>query len=171
MWYNVSSRTGRVLTIKQSDCQQIPPNRRKIQQKGDITMKNYITTRNNRDLFDEAFDNFFRPFYMDSDSSFMKTDIKETDKNYVMDVEMPGMEKKDINLKFESGYLTVSAKKETHEEEGKYLRRERATSFSRSYYMGDVDEKQIKAKYENGILTVTVPKDKPEEIKHHINID
>ncbi len=134
-------------------------------------MKNYITTHRNNDLFDEAFENFFRPFYMDSDSTFMKTDIKETDKNYVMDVEMPGLEKKDISLKFENGYVTISAKKQESENDGKYLRRERATSYSRSYYMGEVDETQIKAKYENGILTVTVPKEKPEQSHHNILID
>lgn len=134
-------------------------------------MKNYMTTRRNNDLFDEAFDSFFRPFYVDSESSFMKTDIKETDKDYVLDVEMPGFDKKDINLKFESGYITISAKKEASEEDSHYIRRERAVSCSRSYYMGDVDETQIKAKYENGVLVVTVPKDKPEQTKHAITID
>ena len=132
-------------------------------------MRNYLTRRNN-DLFDEAFDSFFRPFYMDSDSTFMKTDIKETEKDYILDVEMPGFEKKDIALKFESGYITISAKKDGADD-GKYIRRERAISCSRSYYMGDVDEKQITAKYNNGVLTVTVPKEKPEELKHHIVID
>ena len=134
-------------------------------------MKNYITTRRNNDLFDEAFESFFRPFYVDSESSFMKTDIRETDKDYVMDVEMPGFDKKDISLKFESGYVTISAKKQATEDGGRYIRRERAQSYSRSYYMGDVDEKQIKAKYESGVLTVTVPKEKPEETRHHIAID
>ena len=134
-------------------------------------MKNYITTRRNNDLFDEAFESFFRPFYLDSESSFMKTDIRETDTHYVMDVERPGFDKKDISLKFESGYVTISAKKQASDGEGRYIRRERASSFSRSYYMGDVDEKQIKAKYENGVLTVTVPKEKPEESKHNILID
>ena len=134
-------------------------------------MKNYITPRRSNNLFDEAFDDFFRPFYMDSESTFMKTDIKETNNSYVMDVEMPGLDKKDISLKFESGYVTISAKKEEREDDGKYLRRERATSYSRSYYMGDVDEKQIKAKYENGVLTVTVPKERLEEVKHQISID
>ena len=134
-------------------------------------MKNYMTTRRNNDIFDEAFESFFRPFYVDSESSFMKTDIKETDTHYVMDVEMPGFEKKDISLKFESGYVTISAKKQASEENSRYIRRERATSYSRSYYMGDVDEKQIKAKYESGVLTVTVPKEKPEEARHHIVID
>ena len=132
-------------------------------------MKNYLTRRNN-DLFDEAFDSFFRPFYMDSESTFMKTDIKETDKDYVLDVEMPGFEKKDISLKFESGYITISAKKDGTDD-SKYIRRERAVSCSRSYYMGDVDEKLITAKYNNGVLTVTVPKEKPEQSRHNILID
>ena len=122
-------------------------------------MKNYLTHRNN-DLFDEAFDGFFRPFYVDSERSFMKTDV-----------EMPGFDKKDISLKFESGYITISAKKEQGEEKSRYIRRERAVSCSRSYYMGDVDETQIKAKYENGVLVVTVPKDKPEQTKHAIAIE
>ena len=133
-------------------------------------MKNYITTRNN-DFFDEAFEHLFRPFYVDSNSSYMKTDIRETDASYILDVEMPGFDKKDISLKFESGYVTISAKKEANVDNAHYIRRERAVSYSRSYYMGDVDEKLIKAKYENGILTVTVPKQKPEEAQHNIVID
>lgn len=133
-------------------------------------MKNYITTRRNNDLFDDAFESFFRPFYMDQESTFMKTDISQTDKDYVMEVEMPGFDKKDIELKFESGYITISAKKQA-DNDTKYIRRERAVSCSRSYYMGDVDETQIKAKYEHGVLTVTIPKEKPEQLKHSISID
>ena len=133
-------------------------------------MKNYIATRRNNDLFDDAFESFFRPFYMDQESTFMKTDISQTDKDYVMEVEMPGFDKNDIELKFESGYITISAKKQT-DNDVKYIRRERAVSCSRSYYMGDVDETQIKAKYEHGVLTVTIPKEKPEQLKHSITID
>ncbi len=133
-------------------------------------MKNYITTRRNNDLFDDAFESFFRPFYMEQESTFMKTDISQTDKDYVMEVEMPGFDKKDIELKFESGYITISAKKQA-DKDTNYIRRERAVSCSRSYYMGDVDEKQIKAKYEHGVLTVTIPKEKPEQVKHSIIID
>lgn len=133
-------------------------------------MKNYIAPRRNNDLFEDAFESFFRPFYMDQESSFMKTDISQTDKDYVMEVEMPGFDKKDIDLKFESGYITISAKKQA-DNDTKYIRRERAVSCSRSYYMGDVDETQIKAKYEHGVLTVTIPKEKPEQLKHSINID
>lgn len=133
-------------------------------------MKNYLTHRTN-DIIDEAFDSFFRPFYVEQESAFMKTDIKETDKEYALDVEMPGYEKKDIALNFESGYLTISAKKDVKDENSKYIRRERAVSCSRSFYMGDVDEKQIKAKYENGVLFVTIPKERKEEARHAISID
>lgn len=133
-------------------------------------MKNYLTRRNN-DIFEDAFNSFFRPFYVEEEASLMKTDIRETENAYLMDVEMAGFDKKDIALKFENGYLTVSAKKNDTESDDKYIRRERAYSCSRSYYLGDVNEKEIKAKYENGVLEVTVPKEKPEITTHSINID
>ena len=123
-------------------------------------MKNYLVHRNN-DLIDEAFDSFFRPFYVDSESSYMKTDIKETDKDYVLDVEMPGFDKKDISVNLEDGYLTVCAKKENSEKEDKdglYLKKERIVSCSRSYYVGELNEEDIKAKYENGLLKLDFPK-------------
>ena len=134
-------------------------------------MKNYVIHRNN-DLFDMAFDSFFRPFYVDQKTAFMKTDIADDGANYLLEVEMPGFDKKDIVLDYENGYLTISAKKSanTGSEKDTYIRRERATSFSRSYYVGEVDETQIAAKYENGVLFVTIPKNKPEKTKHCITI-
>lgn len=133
-------------------------------------MKNYMLTRRNNDVFEDTFNSLFRPFYVDEEASVMKTDIKETEHEYLMDVEMAGFDKKDISLKYESGYLTVSAKKNDTDETVKYVRRERAYSCSRSYYLGDVNEKLIKAKYENGVLQIVVPKEKPEETKHTIEI-
>ncbi len=133
-------------------------------------MKNYLTRRNN-DIFEDTFNSLFRPFYVDEEATMMKTDIRETEKEYLMDVEMAGFDKKDISLKYESGYLTVSAKKSEKEENANYIRRERAYSCSRSYYLGDVDEQQIKAKYENGVLGVSVPKEKAEQTSHCITVD
>ena len=95
-------------------------------------MKNYVTRRNN-DIFEDTFNSFFRPFYVEEEADLMKTDIKETDSAYLMDVEMAGFDKNEITLKFDKGYLTVSAKKTDKQEEGKYIRRERACSCSRSY--------------------------------------
>ena len=134
-------------------------------------MKSYLTRRNN-DIFEDTFNSLFRPFYVGDDSSIMRTDIRETETEYLLDVEMAGFDKKDVSLKFESCYLTVSAKKADKEENGvNYIRRERAMSCSRSYYMGDVDEKLIKARYNNGVLEVVVPKVKPEQSTHSITID
>ena len=133
-------------------------------------MKNYLT-RHSNDIFEDAFNSFFRPFYVEEEATLMKTDIRETENAYLMDVEMAGFDKKDIALKFENGYLTVSAKKGDRDESENYIRRERAYSCSRSYYLGDVNEKEIKAKYQNGVLEVTVPKEKPEVKTHSISID
>mgnify|MGYP004644492567 CR=1 FL=1 len=131
-------------------------------------MKNYITRwdkfEKGLDNFGVAVDNFFRPIY---DGDLMRTDVKENDKEYVLEVEIPGYDKKDITVDINDGYLTVSAKKEEKSEEDKngYIRQERTSSCSRNYYVGDVDEDNIKAKYDNGVLTVNVPKmaDKPEK--------
>lgn len=133
-------------------------------------MKTYLTRRNN-DIFEDTFNSLFRPFYVGEEATLMKTDIRETETEYLMDVEMAGFDKKDISLKYESGYLTVSAKKSNNDDATNYIRRERAYSCSRSYYLGDVNEKTIKAKYENGVLAVIVPKQKPEETTHNIIID
>lgn len=133
-------------------------------------MKYYLTNRNNSfDLFDQAFNGFFRPFFTEETSTFMKTDVKETEKTYEMEIEMPGLSREQININLENGYITVSAKKEEKSQD-KYLKRERATSYSRSYYVGDVNKADVKAKYESGVLTVSVPKEQ-QKICHSINID
>lgn len=124
-------------------------------------MRNYLITRS---LFDDAFENFFRPVYSDTDN--MKTDIKELEDRYEMAVEMPGFNKDEVQIELEKGYLNISAKKEEKEEDkkNKYIFRERKISYNRSYYVGEVREENIKAKYENGILYIDIPK-KTEELK------
>ncbi len=130
-------------------------------------MKNYLTKKNNSyDLFD-AFDDFFRPVFFD-DQRDLRTNIKETADTYELDIEMPGYSKEQIKVALENGYLTVSANKESKEEEhGKhYLRKEISESCSRSYYVGDdVTQNDIKAKYENGMLSISVPKSQPKKIQ------
>lgn len=133
-------------------------------------MKHYLQNRDNRnyDLFD-AFDDFFRPVFFD-DGNALRTNIKESDGEYSLDIEMPGYSKDQIKVSLDDGYLTVSAKKEQKEEEGKkrYLRKEITESCQRSYYVGDsVTQEQIKAKYDNGILSLTVPKSQPKQIQSH----
>ena len=109
----------------------------------------------------------------------MKTDVKETDTGYEVDIDLPGFKKDEINAKLEDGYLTISAAKGLDKDEkdkkGKYIRKERyAGSMSRSFYVGEgVTEEDIKAKYEDGILRLVVPKKdaKAVENKKYIAIE
>ncbi len=135
-------------------------------------MKHYLQRRDdNYDLFD-VFDDFFKPAFFEN-SRELRTNIKETDKNYELDLELPGYGKDEIKVSLDNGYLTVSAAKHKKEEDDKkYLRREICESTSRSYYVGNgVSQEQIKAKYDNGILSLSVPKEEPERAKANKYID
>lgn len=134
-------------------------------------MKHELAERNvhnDYDFFDEAMNELF-PFFgynrRRRTQNYMRTDVKENEKEYVMEVELPGLEKKDIALSVKDGYLNISVQKSESEkdENEKYIRRERSFSCSRSYYIGDVSKEEIRAKYENGILRVSIPKEQPKE--------
>ncbi len=127
-------------------------------------------------------DNFFRDLfdlpYERRHSDLMKTDVYESDKDYVLNIELPGYDKKDISITLEDGYLIVEAKKESKvdekDENGRYIRRERYLgNVSRSYYIGEIDEKNIKANFDKGILSLSYPKEEMQKIetKKHIQID
>lgn len=106
----------------------------------------------------------------------MKTDIRETDGSFELDIDMPGFNKEDLKAELKEGYLTISASTNKDDgekdENGRYIRRERYVgSCSRSFYVGeDIKQDDIKAKFENGILKISVPKKeaqpKVEEDKH-----
>ena len=134
------------------------------------------------DLFDDWMDYF--PFGRDFDKEFskamaptehalygkhaknmMKTDVRETDDSYEVDIDLPGFKKDEVKIQLADGYLTIEAAKgldkdEKDKKSGKYIRRERyAGSMSRSFYVGeDVKQEEIHAKYDNGILKLSVPK-------------
>lgn len=126
---------------------------------------------------ENIFGDLFRPAQMEKRAMSMRTDIKENENSYELDIDMPGFDKNEINVTLENGYLNVSAKKEKTQEETQkdknYIRRERYFSASRSYYVGDmVKDEDISAKYENGVLSLVVPKQKPKELESHkIKID
>ena len=124
-----------------------------------------LTTFNN--LFDDMFDDsFFRSY-----NSYMKTDIKEVDNQYVLDIEMPGFNKKDISVELNDGYLTISGNKSTNNDEkdtkGNIIRQERYSgSYSRSFYVGDsIKKEDIKANYDNGELKIYLPKTTTKEVE------
>ena len=122
------------------------------------------------DVFNDFDRNFFRGWdrpehvlYGKNAPHMMKTDVKETDGGYELDVDLPGFTKEEIKLELENGYLTISTEKtleNKEEKKGRVLRQERyAGTMSRSFYVGSyVTEEDIKAKYENGVLSLTIPK-------------
>lgn len=97
-------------------------------------------------------------------SNVMKTDVKEEDDKYEIDMSIPGVNKEDIKAELKDGYLIVSAATSSENEEKdskqRYIRRERYFgSCSRSFYVGkEITQEEIKAKYQNGVLTIEVPK-------------
>ena len=104
------------------------------------------------------------PLYGKNANKIMKTDIREHDGGYELDVDLPGFKKDEINVEFENGYLTISAAKgldkDEQDKKGKYIRRERyAGAMQRSFYVGDeVTQEDIKAKFKDGILRLSIPK-------------
>ena len=114
---------------------------------------------------DFSFPSFNQRLYGASVSQLMKTDVKETDKDYEVSIDLPGFKKEELQIELKDGYLTVSAAKGLDEEEddkktGRYIRRERyAGACERSFYVGeDVTQEDIKGEYKHGILKLFVPK-------------
>ena len=120
-------------------------------------------------LFDDFFGEVARPtrnvtMYSSPSTRVMKTDIKETDTGFELDIDLPGYKKEDVQAELKDGYMTISAKtnttKEEKDEHGKFIRKERYSgSCSRSFYLGEqITQEDIKARFEDGVLKVFVPK-------------
>ena len=144
------------------------------------------------DLFDDFMRDF--PFYDDREmkrmekklygrrgKNVMKTDIQETDKDYILEMDLPGFSKDEVKVSLENGYLTIEAAKgldqdEQEKDTGRYIRRERyAGACQRSFYVGDnVTQEDIKAEFKHGILKLFVPKKEAKpavEEDKYINIE
>ncbi len=140
-----------------------------------------VPFRNNKiqergSLFD--IDSMFNDFFSDPALGFsglnsMKADIKENEKEYIIEAEIPGARKEDIKLDLRDDRLTISVEKseETKEERANYIRRERRYgSSSRSFYVENVNNEDVSAKYENGILSVVLPKSEVKKSNNRIEI-
>lgn len=109
-------------------------------------------------------DDFFRPSVVEdsaSESWQLGLDIQENEKEYILEADVPGFTKEDIQIDFKDQYLIIEAKsnKENEESKDNYIRRERCQrSYRRTLYMDDVQKDQISAKLENGVLTIIAPK-------------
>lgn len=125
-----------------------------------------------RSVFDEMFrDPFFTDFFKREEATVMKTDIKEQDGDYLLDIDLPGYAKEDITAELKDGYLTVVAQKnqesDEKDEKGNYIRRERYFgSCKRSFYVGDqVKQEDIKASFKDGVLNLLIPKTEPAKVE------
>ena len=136
----------------------------------------YNVARNN-DLFDDLFDNMFRaPVF--GGQSLMKTDVREKDGKYILDVEMPGYKKEDVKISLYNGTLTVSAERHSSNEEkddaGRMIRQERYSgNCSSSFYVGaGIKDTDVHASFNDGILKIELPTEqkKEEEEKKFIDI-
>ena len=126
----------------------------------------------NDDWMDFGFPEVDKALYGKHANNVMKTDVKETDTGYEVDIDLPGFKKDEINAQLDNGYLTISAAKGLDKDEkdkkGKYIRKERyAGAMSRSFYVGEgITQEAIKAKYEDGILRLSVPKKEAKAVEN-----
>lgn len=128
------------------------------------------------DWMERAFSGFAdmdRQLYGKNAKNMMKTDVKETEEGYLVAVEMPGLDKSEISVELDKGYLTITASKDLNQDEqdenGKYIRRERyAGTLQRTFYVGEgVKQEDIKAKYENGVLNLGIPKEDTQKLQQN----
>lgn len=150
-------------------------NRENRENKGELLKKN----NKEYGIFDPFFDGFFRfPSFkneMKEMEKLMKTDVRESENGYDIEVEMPGYEKGDINLELNNGYLTITAsrneKNDESDKKDNYIRRERYYgNCARSFYVGDIKEEDIDAKLEKGVLSIHIPKEVEKDSKKKIEI-
>ena len=114
---------------------------------------------------DRQFAHMEKPLYGHNAKNLMKTDVREHEDGFEVDIELPGFKKDEVQLSLENGYLSITAAKGLDKDEkdpgtGKLIRQERyAGSMSRSFYVGEeLTEEDIKARLENGVLTLQIPK-------------
>ena len=124
-------------------------------------------------LFDDFFSDPFGmmvpqgrdPLYGKHAKNLMKTDVRETESTYELDVDLPGFTKDEVNVELKNGYLTIQAAKgldkDQSDKKGKYIRQERyAGACSLTFYVGEgVEPEDVTAKFENGILQLSIRAD------------
>lgn len=116
------------------------------------------------DYFNQLFDNFFNDDFFTPITNFgnsFRVDLKETETEYMVEADLPGVNKEAIDLQYENNYLTISAKREeiTENKDNNYVRRERSYGeFKRRFYIDNVNEEKIDASFMDGVLKITLPK-------------
>ena len=132
-------------------------------------------------LFDDFMEDAVKsPIFGKREKNLMKTDIRENDNGYELDMDLPGFKKDEITVNLRDGYVTISAERgmernEKDEKTGKFVRQERYSgSCQRSFYVGEgVKQEDMKARFEDGILHLEFPKASPKQVEesHRILIE
>ena len=135
-------------------------------------------------LFDDFFSDPFGmmvpqgrdPLYGKHAKNLMKTDVREMEGTYELDVDLPGFTKDEVNVELKNGYLTIQAAKgldkDQSDKKGKYIRQERyAGACSRTFYVGeDVEPEDVTGKFENGILQLSIPKEAKKQLPKNTSV-
>ena len=135
-------------------------------------------------LFDDFFSDPFGmmvpqgrdPLYGKHAKNLMKTDVRETESTYELDVDLPGFTKDEVNVELKNGYLSIQAAKgrdkDQSDKKGKYIRQERyAGACSRTFYVGEgVEPEDVTAKFENGILQLSIPKEAKKQLPKNTSV-
>lgn len=125
------------------------------------------------DWMDFSFPGVSRMMNAGNAQNAMRTDIKETEQGYEIDMDLPGFKKEDVKIQLKNGYLGIQAEQNINNDQkdsdGRYIRRERYSgSVSRSFYVGNkVTEEDIHAKFEDGILKLTLPKEDTHKVEQN----
>jgi len=136
-------------------------------------------------LFDDFFGRDFDLFPMRPDrdplygkhtKNLMKTDVRETESTYELDIDLPGFKKDEVSVDLKDGYLSISATKglnrDEQDKQGRYIRQERyAGTCSRSFYVGEnLEPTDVSAKFEDGILRLSLPKREQKQLPKSTSI-
>ena len=131
-------------------------------------------------LFDDFMEDAFKsPIFGKREKNLMKTDIRENDNGYELDMDLPGFKKDEITVNLRDGYVTISAERgmernEKDEKTGKFVQERYSGSCQRSFYVGEgVKQEDMKARFEDGILHLEFPKASPKQVEesHRILIE
>lgn len=132
----------------------------------------YLPSIFSENFFDDFMDynfpavNVDKQLYGKNANRVMKTDVREHDDGYEVEIDLPGFKKDEIDVQLEQGYLTIRAAKSLEKDQtkkGKVIRQERYSgTMSRTFYVGEnVTEEDIKGKFEDGVLKLSIPKAQP----------
>lgn len=132
-----------------------------------IPYRRNLSTRPARMFSPLLNDPFYRSFFQTPENNnIFRVDIREMDKAYQIQAELPGLEPEQISLTIEDGVLSIAADYQTQttkEESGNYYSERHTGRMQRSFSLDNIEVDKVEANYKNGMLYVTLPKEKPTE--------